>query len=337
MLHVLTGEDDYSQTRVLDEIKKGIGDPSLLSANTTLLEGQTVTLDELRRVSATLPFLAEKRLVIIPGLLGRFEKSEGKPRGKKKAGAPPKEAEYKTLADYLTSLPESTVVVLTDGKIKNSNPLFKLLSTKVEVRSFPLMREIQLRKWVEIQINGQGSSISPEATALLARLVGSNLWTMTGEINKLELYALGRRIEVEDVKKSVSSAQEASVFALVDAVLDFNAAPAESLLERLLQEGATPAYLMAMIARQLRMIVQAKAMIKRREPEGEIQTRLGLSAEFALRKTLEQARRYPLERFKEVYIKLLDTDMAIKTGKYDGALALNLLIADLCPERPPAR
>jgi DNA polymerase III subunit delta len=337
MLHVLTGEDDYSQNRVLDEIKKGIGDPSLLSANTTLLEGQTVTLDELRRVSATLPFLAEKRLVIIPGLLGRFEKGEGKPRGKKKPGAPAKEAEYKTFADYLTSLPVSTVVVLTDGKIKAANPLLKALAVKVEVRSFPLMREIQLRKWVESQINGQGSSIAPEAAALLARLVGSNLWTMTGEINKLVLYALGRRIEVEDVKKSVSSAQEASVFALVDAVLDFNAAPAESLLERLLQDGATPAYLMAMIARQLRMIVQAKAMIKRREPEGEIQARLGMIAEFALRKTLEQARRYPLERFKEVYIKLLETDMAIKTGKYDGALALNLLIADLCPERPPAR
>jgi DNA polymerase III subunit delta len=337
MLHVLTGEDDYSQTMFLDEIKKGIGDPLLLSANTTLLEGQTVTLDELRRVSATLPFLAEKRLVIIPGLLGRFEKGEGKPRGKKKPGAPAKEAEYKTFADYLTSLPESTVVVLTDGKIKAANPLLKALAVKVAVRSFPLMREIQLRKWVEIQINGQGSSIAPEAAALLARLVGSNLWTMTGEINKLVLYALGRRIEVEDVKKSVSSAQEASVFALVDAVLDFNAAPAESLLERLMQDGATPAYLMAMIARQLRMIVQTKAMIKRREPEGEIQARLGMIAEFALRKTLEQARRYPLERFKEVYIKLLETDMAIKTGKYDGALALNLLIADLCPERPPAR
>lgn len=65
----------------------------------------------------------------------------------------------------------------------------------------------------------------------------------------------------------------------------------------------------------------------------EIQDRLGLPSEFALRKTLEQAQRYPLERLRELYNKLLETDLAIKTGKYDGELALNLLIAELCPQR----
>jgi len=52
---------------------------------------------------------------------------------------------------------------------------------------------------------------------LLARLVGGNLWAMSSEIDKLALYTLGRRIEVEDVKKITSSAQEANIFALVDA------------------------------------------------------------------------------------------------------------------------
>ena len=54
-------------------------------------------------------------------------------------------------------------------------------------------------------------------------------------------------------------------------------------------------------------------------------SRLGLKSEFPLRKTLEQAQRYPLERLKSVYKRLLEADLSIKTGRYDGRLALNLL------------
>nr|NIT57717.1 hypothetical protein [Fodinibius sp.]NIY26299.1 hypothetical protein [Fodinibius sp.] len=62
----------------------------------------------------------------------------------------------------------------------------------------------------------------------------------------------------------------------------------------------------------------------------EIQNKLGLTSEFALRKTLEQADRYPLERLKEVYHKLLEADLSIKTGKYGAELTLSILVAELC-------
>ena len=65
----------------------------------------------------------------------------------------------------------------------------------------------------------------------------------------------------------------------------------------------------------------------------EIQNKLGLTSDFALRKTLERADRYPLARLKEVYHKLLEADLSIKTGKYEGELALNILFAELCQGR----
>ncbi|MBC8429359.1 MAG: hypothetical protein H8D89_00120 [Dehalococcoidia bacterium] len=119
---------------------------------------------------------------------------------------------------------------------------------------------------------------------------------------------------------------------MVDAILDFKAGIAEQLLEQLLQRGASPAYLLVMLSRQARMIVQAKELRRQRKSDVEIQNRLGLTSGFALRKTLEQAQRYPLERLKEVYHKLLEADLSIKTGKYEGGLVLNLLIAELCPQ-----
>lgn len=331
MLYILLGEDDFSLTKSLEEIKRGAGDQALLAANTTTFDGQQLTLDQLRTVCETVPFLAERRLVIIQGLLGRFE-PRGKSRQRKRIAPPTeRESEYKSFAAYLSDIPDSTVLVLIDGRIKSNNPLFKQLSARAEVRSFPILREDRLRQWIEREVAGQGASMSPQAVDLLAKLVGGNLWVMANEISKLALFTSGRRIEVEDIKAIVSYVQEANVFAMVDAILDFKAGVAEQLLEQLLQRGASSAYLLVMLSRQVRMIVRAKELRRQRKPEAEIQSRLGLTSGFALRKTLEQAQRYPLERLKEVYRKLLQTDLSIKTGKFEGGLALNLLIAELCP------
>jgi DNA polymerase-3 subunit delta len=332
LLYILQGEDDFSLNRALGEIKKGLGDPSMLATNTTILEGQNVTPGELRMVVETAPFLAEKRLVIVQGLLGRFESQNKTPRRSKKS--PPsngRENDAKSFAAAMADLPESTVLVLTDGRIKNANPLLKIISG-AKVMSFPLLRGDVLRQWINKEAAVQGADMSPPALDLLARLVGGNLWIMSSEINKLALFALGRRIEVEDIKAVVSSAQEANVFAMVDAIMEYKAGVAENLLEQLLQHGASPAYLLVMLSRQLRLVVRAKELRRQRKPDAEIQSRLGLKSEFPFRKTLEQAQRYPLERLKLVYKRLLEADLSIKTGRYDGGLAFNLLIADLCPQ-----
>jgi len=329
LLYVLLGEDDFSLRRSLEEIKGSIGDPAILATNTTVLEGQQVTLDRLRTVCETVPFLAERRLVIINGLLERFEAKSKSSRGK--SGV--KQNEYKSLGEYFGKIPESTILVLIDGKITGRNPLLRELSARAKVKSFPLLKGAELRQWMQRRVGEMGGSISPPAVDLLARFVGGNLWLMTNEIDKLVLFTSGRRIEEEDVRLVVSYAQEANVFAMVDAILEFKAGVAEQLLQQLLQRGAAPAYLLVMLSRQLQTIVRVKALRNQRKPEIEIQNKLGLTSDFALRKTLEQADRYPVERIKEAYNKILEADLSIKTGKYDGELALNILIAELCQKR----
>lgn len=333
MLYILSGEDEFSINKALDAIKKGIGDQSALVVNTTTLDGRQLALDQLRPVCETLPFLGEKRLVIVEGLLGRFEAGGKKGRKKKASDIPGRQDEYQTLADYMGNLPESTVMVLVDGGIKSANPLFKALSAKAEVRRFPLLRGDELRQWIRGRVSEEGGRISPRAVESLAGLVGGNLWAMTGEISKLVLFAAGRRIEEEDVMKVVSYAQEASVFTMVDAILEFKARVAQQLLGELLRVGAAPAYLLVMLTRQVRMVVLARELKQRGETRAEIQSRLGLKGDYALRRTLEQAEKYSWQRLKEVYQRLLDTDLSIKTGRYDGELALNILIAELCQRR----
>jgi DNA polymerase-3 subunit delta len=328
LLHVLIGEDDFSIRQSLEEIKKGIGDPTALMTNTTIINGQHITLDQLRSVCETVPFLAEKRLVIVEGLLERFE-PRGKSDRKKANHLTEQPNEYKSIIDCISQIPDFTELVLVDGRINNRNPFLRELSAVAPVRSFPLLKEARLRQWVERRVTEAGGSISPRAVDLLVSFVGSDLWIMAKEVDKLVLFVGGRCIEEEDVRAVVSCAQEANVFAMIDAILEFRAGVAQELLQQLLKQGAAPAQLLVMLSRQVRIILQIKEMRSRRKSRNEIQNKLGLTSDFVLRKAWEQADKYTPARLREVYHRLLEADLSIKTGKYDGELALNILIAEL--------
>lgn len=337
MLYILSGQDDFSLQQSLDAVKSEVGDQLDLSSSTTTLEGQKLTLDELMTVCETVPFLSDKRLVIVRGLLERFG-PQRRPRRQTKAKQPKSQPNKHTeFSNYIKKIPETTVLVLIDGEIKSTNPLFKDLSAGAAVKSFPLLREPKLRDWVQKRVTETGAIISSGAVNLLTRLVGSNLWIMASEIDKLLLFTAGRGIEEDDVRAVVSYTQQANVFTMVDAIMEFKAEQAEQLLQRLLRSGAAPAYLMTMLARQLRMIVSARELKKQRLSNTEIMSRLGQTSDFVVRKVLEQASRYSLPRLREVYHRLLETDLAIKTGKSNPELALTILVIELCQQgRAPA-
>ena len=116
----------FSLNEYLEEIKRGIGDKSLLDSNTTMLDSQQLTPNQLREVCTTLPFLAPKRLVIVNGLLERFEPRVGQGRQKKKVkDDQPKD--HEAFAALIDEFPDSTVLVFIDCDVKNKNPLLKEL------------------------------------------------------------------------------------------------------------------------------------------------------------------------------------------------------------------
>jgi DNA polymerase-3 subunit delta len=328
LLYILYGPDDYSIAHELDAIKQSAGDASLLATNTTILNGVEVTVNDLRVACETVPFLADKRLVIVYSLMERFA-----PRQSPRTTIKKHESQlinYEVFGDIIKGIPPSTILVLIENELKESNPLFKIISGKAQVKAFPMLKAPQLREWITNRLTEEGGNISPSAITLLTRLIGSNLWIMSGELKKLALYANGRRIEEKDVKVLVSYSQQSNVFAMVDAIFEFSIQKAETMLQQLLSEGNSPTQLLTMLNRQMRLIVRARELKQQRLSETEIRGRLGLTADWLVRKTLEQANRYTLPRIKQVYQQLLETDIAIKTGKYDGELALNILIAELC-------
>jgi DNA polymerase-3 subunit delta len=346
LIYILIGQDDFTTGETLKRIKKGIGDEALLEANTTLLEAEGLSPERLRAECSTVPFMTEKRLVIVNGLLERFHPREKSAAATKKSTARSKEDGYKSFAEVMQNLPPSTVLVLLDTAIKDRdirdtkklrevNPLFREIEPGATIDVRPQLAGERLNMWIQVRVTDLGGNIAPPAVTSLARLIGGNLWIMSNEIAKLVLFAQGRRIEEKDVNLLVASARESNVFNLIDAVFDGKLDVALDILRQLLQAGESPSQHLFMLARQMQLIVRLKDMKEHGRPKMEMQSRLGLMQEFAWLRTAAQAERFTFPHLKEIYRKLLETDLAIKTGKYDGDTALSILIAELSARENP--
>lgn len=330
MFYILYGKDDFSLQRALEEIKNELGDQEMLAVNTSMLDGQQLNLNQLKDACSAVPFLCSHRLAIVKGLLGRFESKSGSERRTTRSKSKVDSAlkEWMELVEYVKQMPSTTVLVLIDGEVKASNRLLKSVSSLAKIKGFAPLSDRDLSDWIQDRVKCGGGTISPGAAKLLVELVGADLWTMNSEIDKLLAYCSGQVITEDSVKQVTSYAREANIFALVDSILEGRTKVAQQLLHRLLRDGASPSYILAMITRQLRLIVMTKDLgPKLSRPENR--DKLGPTSSYSMDKAARQAKAYTLERIKNAYHHLLEADIAIKTGKYDGDLALDLLVVEL--------
>lgn len=328
MLHILFGHDTYTRQEALEEIKASLGGDETLLANTTHLAGEQLTATDLANACQTAPFLAPARLVVVSGLLTRFEPRRGV--------ASRDSAPWQPFRDTARTLPPCTTLVLMDGPLASQeprnaghNPLLEALSAYATVAHFPPLRGAALGSWLRKRVAQLEGGISPRAVRLLMELVGDNLWIMSNELEKLLAYAGDRVVEEEDVKALVSAAREANIFAMIDSILQGRSRQALTTLHRLLDEGDPPPHLLAMITRQLRLMVMAWGLKDQGLSQDEMRQKLGI-APYALRQMLELLPYYSMERLKGAYARLLETDLAIKSGRLRPELALDLLVAELC-------
>jgi len=330
MFYILYGLDEFSLREELERIKDSLGDREALASNTTFFEAREVGIAQLMDACMALPFLGSHRLVIVEGLLGRSKGDEVDSEGESEKKPKGDTHKWKQLAEWVGDMPPSTALVLIDGEIRKPNALLKALSPLAEVREFPPLRGAKLKEWIRNRVRLGGGRISSSAVEMMASLVGDNLWVLASEIDKLILYTEGRLIDEEDVREVVSYAREANVFTMVDAIVEGKSARAASLLHQSLDEGAAAPYLLVMITRQLRLLVQVKELSGQRYRRSDIKSRLGISKDFVLDKAIEQGRHYSMERLEQVYRKLLEADLSIKRGTLKGELALDLLVSELC-------
>lgn len=332
MITVFYGKDDFSAHEALDALRAELDADGALGDNTTRVDGASAKPDELLAVCQTLPFLSARRLVVVHGLLRRFESQQGPRRGRRKT--PAALGAWEAFAGALAELPEATALVFMEGDISGENPFLKALPPDTRKQVFAPLKQGEVAMWIKRRAERHSVALDARAIAALAALVGNQLWALDGEIQKLGVYAGGGAVTEEDVRALVSFAREPSVFAMVDATIEGRPRDALDLLQRLLAEGEPPQRLLTMVARQYRLLIQTKELMGKRLRAPEIAGRLRMKG-FAAQKLIQQAPAYSIERLRTAYRMLLDADLSIKRGQFDEETALQLLLVELAALAQP--
>ena len=318
MIHLFYGADGYSIKEAVAGLQEAVGSSQVLDANTTRLAAGEATPGHLVGLCAAVPFLADRRLVIVEGLLSSVEgaRSGGGATDARASGSRGAAGRWRGLVAILQQeMAPTTDLVFLDGPLRRDNLLLRELAPVAQVREFTPLSGAELGRWVSSRAAHRGVSISAGAVRLLVDLLGSDLWAQSNEMEKLTLYCGERGIGEEEVEALVAPAREARIFSAVDAVMEKNSRSALHLVSRLLESGVGVSYILSMLARQVRQVILAQEMLQRRLPSAQLGSRLGITAPYALRKTLEQARRSTAEGLRRTHGLMLEADVAIKTGR----------------------
>ena len=332
--HVLYG-DSFLVPEGLRRLKAEAGVEGLLEADSHHLQGAQLKPPELFSICNALPFMDTFRLVVVEGLLATLERRQARGRRRPaESGSPtPSLLGWEELTRALPEMPETTLLVFTEGPLSEGNPLLKLLRPLSRVQALAAPTGEGLARWIKESAKNKGASISPAAIRHLTDLVGNDLWTLDRELEKLSLFAFERTIEEPDVVELVSQVREANIFGAVDAMIEGRPAVALRLLHQLRQDGREVSYIIAMVERQLRLLALARESMDKGVPHSDMGSRLGVSSQFVLRKIVDQARRQSWQDIRASYRRLLEADLAVKRGVMEPDLALELLVADQTPRR----
>jgi len=315
MLKLYFGEDTYSLNHALKEIEKNFANDNFGDMNINKFDGGGLTFDQLIRSATAVPFLAEKRLIIIRNFLRDGDQ---------------KLRDY--LAENLEKFPDSSEIILVEeGEVNKSLGLYKKLLKMKVVEYFPLRKGYELEKWLQEYARQENISLGFSAVRRLIATAGNNTWRLTNELAKLDLFRKAREkseIDESDINEMVESEHDQNIFDFIDALGARNAKLALKYLHNLFAGGKNENYILSMIVYQFRNMLLVQDLIVRGVKRNQIPAESELHP-FVVGKTIRVLNNYDLPLLKRIYYRLMQTDIDIKTGRVDSRLALEKLLADL--------
>lgn len=322
--YILHGDDSIRRDAAVARMREAMGEDGGL--NRSEFDGAQTSAAEVLAAVKSLPFLAEKRLVIVKGLISHVTR-----KGAGKAGR----AASDRLMDELPTLPAFARLVLVEReRLSDSNRVLKA-ARKLNNGYITEFRKPQnLSNWVRQRARQEyGAEITARAASALASVVSDDLLLAENELHKLVCYVDGEReIDEDDVAVLTPYVPEANVFEMVDALANGNGARALDLINRSLhQDPGDPGFrLFGLIVRQFRLLSMTRDHLDRGggAQGAEIAKAVGAHP-FVAGKLATQARRFNARQLDAILKRLQRYDLDMKTGRIEARLALDLLVTSL--------
>ena len=292
------GEEEHLKQSALSLLRRTVLMPGLEQMNETVLEDPGT--DELIAAAETLPFMADKRLVVVrdyPALVGRAEADD-------------------RLVSYLTSVPCSTILLFyCTGKPDGRKKLFASIRKAGEIVTFAALRGMELTRFVIGAFHEAGKDCDERTAEYLVFTVGSDAGLLLSEVGKIAAFAEGRSsVIAADITALATPSTECTVFQMVDAVVTGQKSRALTLLRNQLRSGTDPLGLLSMLLRQYRLLQHIKIMQYEKKGGSFIRSALGVPS-FAVDQYVRQASAYSGGEVKEAVRICFEAEYAVKSGR----------------------
>ncbi len=325
-VYLLYGNEMYLKDYIISSIKKKYIDEAFETLNMIYIDGKEASTELIINACETLPFMSDKKVVVVEDLPIFISKKEVN------------NLDEEELCKYLGKLNASTCLlfIVNEAKIDNRKKATKIIKQKGEVAQLVKLKDIELNKWTQSIFSKRNKKISNPDIQYFLHQVGyydsnSNrtLYDLENEINKICSY-LGERekVEKEDIEKGVVKSLHNNVFALVDSMGEGRADEALSIFNDMILENEPVQLIFHMIIRQFRMLILTKLYGEKGYSQGDISQKIGAPT-FAVKKLISQTRNYSLADLNIILEKALDVDRAIKTGKMEWKLAVEMFISEI--------
>jgi DNA polymerase III subunit delta len=317
--------DEFRIAEFIKRIYAELGDPATADINTSRLDGRSNSLEELESAARIMPFLGTQRLVVFSRPLDRIGRDEPK---------------RQRLFKLLGNVSPATMLVLahegslTDERDRKRNRLHWLEKWALEhpdvARLQPLLMPVgrELVEWISQKAVHYEGRFTPKAANDLAVQVGPYLRLLDQEIQKLLAYVnYSRPVDDQDVQDMTPPTARPEDFALVNALRDRNGSRAMQVLRKELEEEE-PVAIFGQIVSQFRVLIQAREALQNKMREDEAARIIDVHP-YRLHLAIDHARRFSMADLESIYHRLLETDIAQKTGGMEGELALEVLVTQL--------
>lgn len=304
-VYLLYGEESFLKQSYKKKLKEAVAGDDTMNYN--YFEGKGLDVNELISLSDTMPFFSDKRLIIIEDS-GFFKTSS------------------EALADYLPMIPDTTCIVFVEDAVDKRNRLFKKVKELGHAAEMKRQDSAQLARWAGTILAQNGRKITGSTMNLFLERIGDDMENIRMELEKLISYTMGSDVVTTEDVEAVTTVQVTNkIFDMVNAIVTRKTRLAMDLYEDLLTLKEPPMRILFLIARQFNQLLLVKEMTAKGTDRGTIASKLKIPP-FVAGKVSAQAGAFTREQILSYVKGCVEAEEAVKTGKMNDRMAVELLI-----------
>lgn len=304
--YLLCGEEAYLKVQYKNKLLKALN-PDDDTMNFNHYEGRNIDVKELIDLCETMPFFADRRVVLLEDT-GFFKNK------------------CDELADYMKELPDYLCLVFVEDEVDKRSKMYKAVKSCGRIGEFARQDEKTLMQWAAGILKREGKNITQRDMELLLTMTGIDMGNLRMELEKLITYTGDRNVVTRaDIQEVCTTQTQNKIFDMVRAVTEKNQKRALDLYYDLLTVKEPPMRILFLLAKQFRQLLLVKEYTEEGVAQPEMASRLGVPS-FVVRNIASCARSYRISELRQAVTDFVDAEEAVKTGRLQDVLSVELLI-----------